>query len=472
MSTWRARRLNRAARATNTPPLMTAAPKSHGAAAGAAALATNPAAVRTPETKVATARGSESQKPRDARAAARRAAARGVVLRPSLHGVVAEAAHGAEHVGQSRLLGVDGDGQRGRAEVDVCAAHAALLAQRALQLDRAVGAVHAGDVQHAPLAAVLAGQRSRQVEGPVCVRGQRAVLLAVGLRAGPAGEHLQLVPAQCVLVELHVEKAARDVRLDGVDAVEPQQLAADLFHAAPALRGAGKQEGEFEDALGHGRPPSAAAGSSAGPRVRPAREILGPVLHVLARDVEQHADVRVVGRVEDHLARPACAHEPVGAQHAQMVADVALAHLDGGGQVADAQLPGLDDGGHQPAAALVGQDLEDRRHLPGDSRGHQPGADRGDALRVDDVDVAVVQQVLVILAADHRSRLRSLTHLATSSEHMNGCSYVTPVGGGRQETPLDGRPSPAERRARRPVLAAPVVRAVSAVVRRGPRVRA
>ena len=38
MSTWRARRLKTAARATNTPPLTTAAPKSHGAAAGATAL--------------------------------------------------------------------------------------------------------------------------------------------------------------------------------------------------------------------------------------------------------------------------------------------------------------------------------------------------------------------------------------------------------------------------------------------------
>ena len=69
MSTWRARRLKRAARATNTPPLTTAAPKSHGAAAGAAAPAMKPAAVSVPETRVARARGSESQKPRDARAA-------------------------------------------------------------------------------------------------------------------------------------------------------------------------------------------------------------------------------------------------------------------------------------------------------------------------------------------------------------------------------------------------------------------
>ena len=70
MSTWRPRRLNAAARATYTPPLTTAAPKSQGAASGAAASATKPATVNAPETSVATARGSESQKPRPVRDAA------------------------------------------------------------------------------------------------------------------------------------------------------------------------------------------------------------------------------------------------------------------------------------------------------------------------------------------------------------------------------------------------------------------
>ena len=70
MSTWRPRRLNKAARATNTPPATTAAPKSHGAAAGATAYAAKPASVKRPETAVATARGSESQKPAPVRAAA------------------------------------------------------------------------------------------------------------------------------------------------------------------------------------------------------------------------------------------------------------------------------------------------------------------------------------------------------------------------------------------------------------------
>ena len=69
MSTWRARRLKKAARATKAPPLTTAAPKSHGAAAGAATVAMKPAAVNAPETMVATARGSASQNPRPARAA-------------------------------------------------------------------------------------------------------------------------------------------------------------------------------------------------------------------------------------------------------------------------------------------------------------------------------------------------------------------------------------------------------------------
>jgi hypothetical protein len=35
--------------------------------------------------------------------------------------------------------------------------------------------------------------------------------------------------------------------------------------------------------------------------------------------------------------------------------------------------------------------------------------------------------------------LRSLEHLETSSEHMNGRSYVTLIRADPQETPLDGR---------------------------------
>ena len=124
-----------------------------------------------------------------------------------------------------------------------------------MQLDGAVGAVHAGDVQHPPVAAVLAGQRSREVQWSVLVGGEWAVLLAVGLGAGAAGERLHGVAAQGLLVEPHEDEAASDVRLDSVDAVEPQQLAADLVHAAAALGGSGEQEGELEDALGHGRPP-------------------------------------------------------------------------------------------------------------------------------------------------------------------------------------------------------------------------
>ena len=157
--------------------------------------------------------------------------------------------------------------------------------------------------------------------------------------------------------------------------------------------------------------------SRAPARAASAREILGAVLDVLARDVQQHADVRVVGRVEDHLAGAPRAHEAVGAQHAQVVADVALAHLDGGGEVADAELAGLDDGGHQPAAALVGQDLEDGRHLPGHAGRHQARAHRRDPLGVDDVHVAVVQQVLVVLAADHR--LHVTESRLTSSPLLN-----------------------------------------------------
>ena len=137
------------------------------------------------------ARGSESQKPRPARLLPRRALAPLVRCAP-LDRVVAEPADGAEDVGQRRLGRVDGDGQRGRAEVDVRAAHAALPAQRPLQLDGAVGAVHAGDVQDAPLAGVLGGERAREVERAVLVHRERAVVLAVGLRSGAAGEGLDV----------------------------------------------------------------------------------------------------------------------------------------------------------------------------------------------------------------------------------------------------------------------------------------
>ena len=251
MSTCRPRRLNTAARATYTPPLSMAAPKSHGAASGAAAVATKPATVSAPDTSVAMARGSESQKPRPAGAAAPRRALGLVVRGAPLHRVVPEPADGAEDVRQGRLRGVDGDRQGGRAEVDVRAAHAALPAQRALQLHRAVGAVHAGDVEDAAFAVILRGQRLREVEGAVLVHGERAVVRAVGLRSGAAGEGLHVVAGHGRLVVGEAQEAASDVRLDGVDAVEPQQLAADLVHAAAALRRPRQQQRELDGARGH-----------------------------------------------------------------------------------------------------------------------------------------------------------------------------------------------------------------------------
>ena len=147
---------------------------------------------------------------------------------------------------------VDGDGQRRGAEVDVGGAHPALFAQRALQLGGAVGAVHARDVQHAALGAVLSGKRRQQIELPVVVDREGAVVGAVRLGAGAAREGAHLVGAQGRLVEAHVEQAARDVRLDGVHAVEAAQLAADLVHALAALRLARQQHRQLEGLLGHG----------------------------------------------------------------------------------------------------------------------------------------------------------------------------------------------------------------------------
>ena len=133
------------------------------------------------------------------------------------------------------------------------------------------------------------------------------------------------------------------------------------------------------------------------------------MLHVLAGDVQQHADVGVVGGVEDHLAGASRAHQAVGAQHAQVVADVALAHVHGRGEVADAELAGLDDRRHEPAAALVGEHLEDGGHLLRPEgvtrRARTPCTARGRPR-----DVAVVQEVLVVLAADDLVR-HGVSHL-------------------------------------------------------------
>ena len=177
------------------------------------------------------------------------------VLGAPFHRVVPEAPHGAEDVRHPRLRRIEGDGQGRGAEVDVRAAHAALLAQRALELDRAVGAVHARDVQDASLAGVLAGQRPREVERPVRVGRERAVVLAVRLGAGAPREGLDGVARERVLVEAYADEAARHVRLDGVDAVETQQLAPHLVHAPAALGGAGQQQRQFEAAFGQVCPP-------------------------------------------------------------------------------------------------------------------------------------------------------------------------------------------------------------------------
>ena len=217
-----------------------------------------PAAVNAPETRVAMARGSDSQNARPARAApaAPAPAAGAAVSRPPLDRVVAEAPDGAEDVSETGLRRVDGHRQRRRPEVDVGAAHAALLAQRALQLHGAVGAVHAGDVEDAPFAAVLTRHRSREVERPVLVRGERAVVLAVRLGAGAPGERLDRRAFERALVEADAEEAARHVRLDGVDAVQAEELAADLVHAAAALGGPWQQQRQLEVPLGHAGDPS------------------------------------------------------------------------------------------------------------------------------------------------------------------------------------------------------------------------
>ena len=259
MSTWRARRLKNAARATKAPPAVTASANGQGAAAGASASAAKPAATKAPDTSVSTARGSLSQKGRRATPAGVAPAACGRAAARRLHRVVAEPAHGAVHVVHVAAVRVQHDGQRGRAEVHVGVAHAGFAAQRALQLERAVGAVHAGDVQHAPLGAVLAGQRLLQIQRPVLVHGQRAVVGAVRQRAGAARQRLDVGRAELGLVEVEREQAAMYVRLDGVHAVEAAQLAAHLRDARGALGLARQQQRQLQGLFGHGAPPSTSA---------------------------------------------------------------------------------------------------------------------------------------------------------------------------------------------------------------------
>ena len=95
------------------------------------------------------------------------------------------------------------------------------------------------------------------------VSGEWAVVLAVSLCPRATGEGLHCVAVKGPLVEADAQQAASDIRLDAADAVEPQQLAADLLHAAAALGGTGEEQGEFEGTLGHGRPPAAVAASRA-----------------------------------------------------------------------------------------------------------------------------------------------------------------------------------------------------------------
>ena len=163
--------------------------------------------------------------------------------------VVPHAAHravDAVEVGQRR---VDDDRQRGGAEVDVGLGHAILLAQGALQLDGAVGAVHAGDVQQAPFAGRLAGRG--EIEWPVLVHRERTVILAVRRGADAARKPDDVGVAEQVFVVGDVEEAASEVRLDSVHALEAEQLAADLVDAAPAVALARQDERQVDAAFGH-----------------------------------------------------------------------------------------------------------------------------------------------------------------------------------------------------------------------------
>jgi len=156
---------------------------------------------------------------------------------------------GRREVPSGPTLELDDDRQRRRAEVDVGLGHALLLAQRALQLDRAIGAVHAGDVQQAPFAGPLVG--CGKIEWSVLVHCERTVILAVRGGADAAREPDDVGVAEQVFVVADVDEAASEVRVDGVHALEAEQLASDLVDAALAVALAWQHQGQVDAALGH-----------------------------------------------------------------------------------------------------------------------------------------------------------------------------------------------------------------------------
>ena len=84
-------------------------------------------------------------------------------------------------------------------------------------------------------------QRPRKVERAVLVHGERAGRAQWACAPARRAKVSTSPIVERSLVVRHTQDAAGNVGLHGVDAVEPEQLAAHLVHAAAALRGPRQQ---------------------------------------------------------------------------------------------------------------------------------------------------------------------------------------------------------------------------------------
>ena len=148
--------------------------------------------------------------------------------------------------------------ERGGAEIQARRRHAGRSPKAALQLERAVWAVQARDVQQAALD-VRAVARGAHAAGPVVVVAEGAVLATVSQCPGAPGRAGELLQRDVAAVEPHVHQAARDVRVCVLNARQSFQGADQLFYASGTFRLTRQQQGKVQGVLGHAEPASVAA---------------------------------------------------------------------------------------------------------------------------------------------------------------------------------------------------------------------
>ena len=221
MSTWRARRLKKAARATKAPPVTMAAAKSQGAAAGASACATKPA-TSAPETSVSDgAAVARARSPRPARRRRRRRAAPAALRRRAARPCRSRACGRRVYTSAQAVARVEGD-------LSVAAPKLTSAPRTPRSLRSAPCSFTAQSAQSMPVTcrmrrsrAVLAGAAgASRSSGPCSCTASGQCSWAVRLGAGAPRVGLELAGGSASSSKLTREQAARDVRLDRLDAVE------------------------------------------------------------------------------------------------------------------------------------------------------------------------------------------------------------------------------------------------------------